>query len=236
MRHPEEKIVSETPMKNRRTLLKALGVAAATVILGKEDSSPQRSLEKSLSKYFTPPGVLDNWVYERNIFGMNNLDPGKKVELEWALFYERSARRQIVESLKKDVLRLENGNHLSPEERMSLIYQDIRINMKKINNNEVIKQGKTLKIPRRDTVTGEEYQVVIDRGLDDGRRFYRAREIRADGGLMLGAVLYEDGTTKLTFDFKGERFKKANPHILNDDRFLNATITTFNLLVGSVLK
>lgn len=236
MRHPEERTIPETPMKNRRILLKAIGAAGATVILGKEDSSPQRSSEKALSKYFIPPGVLEAWVYERNTLGMNNLSLRKKMELEWALFYERSARRQIVESLKEDVLRLENGVRLSQEERMSLTYQDIRINMKKINNNEVIKQGRALKIPRKDTVTGEEYQIAIDRGLDDWIRFYRAREVRADGSLISEAVLYGDGKTKLTLDFKGERFKKANPHILNDDRFLSATITTFNLLVGSVLK
>lgn len=236
MRHPEERAIPETPMKTRRTLLKALGVAGATVILGKEDSSPQRSSEKVLNKYSIPPGVLEAWVYERNTLGMDNLASRKKMELEWALFYERSARRQIVESLKEDVLRLENGDYLSQEERMLLIYQSIRLNMKKINNNEVIKQGRALKVHRKDTVTGEEYQVAIDRGLDGGIRFYRAREIRVDGSLISEAVLYEDGTTKLTLDFKGERFKKANPHILNDGRFLNATITTFNLLIGSVLK
>lgn len=216
---------------SRRTIVKGLVVGVALTVLGTEDSSYQNRTEKVLNKYFNPPGVLHRWVYERNALG-KNLNSREGYELEWTLFLERNARKEIVEALKTDVIRWDN----SQPEDTNRAYLDARDSMKRIGTNADIKVGKAIRIPKKDSVTGESYEVKIDRGFDDLGRYYRAQEVRPDGSLISEAVIHENGGTSLTLDFSGPRYAQANPKIIKETRFSKAAIKTFNLLVGSVLK
>lgn len=156
-------------------------------------------------------GMLEEWVNERNIF--NN-------PFEW------NARRKIADEINAD-LKYPQPGFVNVKDAVDAI-KNASLQMNKTSTNKLTSQNK-------DSITGDAVTTVILRN-DDGQTWI-AQELRPDGSIISEAVVNpKTGQTSLTLDFKGERYKNANPHLVNDPRFSKATITTFSLLAQAVLS
>jgi hypothetical protein len=99
---------------------------------------------------------------------------------------------------------------------------------------EKVAVGQKSTIVRKDTITGKPYNVVIEHT----ESAWSIREELPNGNKVSEAVVGNDGSTKLTLDFVGDRFHRirANPGIVDSGTFPSATIKVFALLAKPFLE
>lgn len=80
----------------------------------------------------------------------------------------------------------------------------------------------------------EEFKTQFRR--DEENKMWIAEEIGPDDMVISRAGIGDMGDTLLTISPHGDRFANANPNIIDRQDLPRATVTTFNLLVGTIGK
>ncbi len=141
-------------------------------------------------------------------------------------FFERRARKRIFEAAIADLLR---PSIKSPEEMVQLM---TRNSFARLDMLLKIKGAGEITIPKRDTITKEDYIVRFRR---EAENTLVAEEVTQAGSVISQARISSTGKADLTLNFTGERYtqRDANPNISVDSHFPRATATVFNFLVGT---
>ena len=212
---------------SRRTFVKGLiGIGVATMV--GNDVSPDKKKDLELDKYFPSKITLENWVNERGI-PSTELGVIDRMRFKWAMKDEYRARQLIADDLKQGVFYLERNQKLSSR----AILESVNPSFDLIGAREASGGVIDFKYINHDSITNEEVNIELNKQSDNtGKQYYAARERRADGSLISEAKIYQDGSTELTLQFLGARYKDANPNLTDDPRFPKATTRTFNLLVN----
>ena len=183
----------------------------------KTEASPKEKLLADMKKRLIDQGVLQKWVNERSSNPQNPMEGF----LSSALGKERAARREVAQAIIDDLTFPINPN------------QVINYLTPLVSAFRNASLQNPLEVRMVYTITGAKFSHILELQPDQG--IYIAKELTPEGHLISQSLIdMNTGSTKLTLDFKGDRFVGANPEIHDETRLPKAAATHFKLIATAV--
>ena len=145
---------------------------------------------------------------------------------------EKNARRLISQAADRDLQRNEKGENIDGDE----ILLRIKKRTSALEDRMHLAGANSLSFERLDQTTLN--TVVTEVRKDDNGEWVAVEKRKSDGTKIAEARISPNGETHLTLQYSENVYvrRNANPNIPDDTRLQEATVRSFNLLAGEVLK